>query len=204
MYTYCTLSFLPSMVVISASLPMVKEFVTFFPGVLDVMVKSLPFCWISITGLTSLAILMTSSGRAERNRSTKIWVSDLQSWQGIQINWLQTSHGLFPKSIACIKISDALGNATLLVWQKLTDGSQKLLVVLLDVNLPRSAEGHVCCKSSTQCEETFIPDLYLYSLSLIIHVLTVSLLFEQPRVHHLWGRASLNVQQLIRAYSLFF
>jgi len=53
------------MVVISASLPMVNELVTVFPGVLDVMVKSLPFCWISVTGLTSLASLIISSGRAE-------------------------------------------------------------------------------------------------------------------------------------------
>lgn len=57
-----TLSFLPSMVVISASLPMVKELVTVFPGVLEVTTKSLPFCLISVTGLMSLAILMTSSG----------------------------------------------------------------------------------------------------------------------------------------------
>lgn len=57
-----TLSFLPSMVVISASLPMVKELVTVFPGVLEVTTKSLPLCLISVIGLMSLAILMTSSG----------------------------------------------------------------------------------------------------------------------------------------------
>lgn len=169
MQTYSTLSFLPSRVVISASLPMVKEFVTVFPGVLDVMVKLLPFCWISVTGLTSLAILMTSSGKAERNRSIKVWVSGLQSWQGIHMKWLQMFHSLFPKSTACIKISDALGNATLMVWQKLTDGSQKLLVVLLHVNLPRSAEGHVCCWSDRWQELNTMwgdahPRQYLYSL----------------------------------------
>lgn len=59
-----TLSFLPSMVLISASLPMVKELVTDLPGVLEVTTKSFPFCLISVTGLMSLAILMTSSGRS--------------------------------------------------------------------------------------------------------------------------------------------
>lgn len=56
-----TFSFLPSMVEISASLPMVKELVTVLPGVLEVMTKSLPVCLISVTGLTSLASLMISS-----------------------------------------------------------------------------------------------------------------------------------------------
>ncbi|TNN67660.1 hypothetical protein EYF80_022124 [Liparis tanakae] len=50
------------MVVISASFPMVKELVTVCPGVLEVTTKSLPFCWISVMGLMSLAILMTCSG----------------------------------------------------------------------------------------------------------------------------------------------
>lgn len=63
-----TLSFLPSMVVISASLPMVKELVTVFPGVLEVTTKSLPFCLISVIGLMSLAILMISSGSSSMKK----------------------------------------------------------------------------------------------------------------------------------------
>ena len=57
-----TLIFLPSMVVMSASLPTVKELVTDLPGVLEVITKSLPLCLISVIGLMSFAILMTSSG----------------------------------------------------------------------------------------------------------------------------------------------
>lgn len=78
-----TLSFLPSMVVISASLPMVKELVTVFLGVLEVTTKSLPFCLISVIGLMSLAILMTSSGSSgDKNTFTKFsrWKKNSASW----------------------------------------------------------------------------------------------------------------------------
>lgn len=59
-----TFSFLPSMVVISASFPSVNELVTDCLGVLDVTTKSSPFCCISTTGLMSLASLIRSSGSA--------------------------------------------------------------------------------------------------------------------------------------------
>lgn len=109
-----TLSFLPSMVVISASLPMVKELVKVFPGVLEVTTKSLPFCLISVIGLTSLAILMTSSGSSGVKNTftfTNLFAERKQ-------------HGLV--LVSC-----------------LTHGLEELLVVLLGINLPCSVEVHV-------------------------------------------------------------
>lgn len=54
------------MVDISVSFPNVNVFVTDLWGVLDVTMKLFPVCWISMVGLISLAVLMTSSGKAER------------------------------------------------------------------------------------------------------------------------------------------
>lgn len=108
-----TLSFLPSMVVISASLPMVKELVTVFPGVLEVTTKSLPFCLISVIGLMSLAILMTSSG----------------------------SSGI--KNTHLLNLFTERKQRGLVLVLFLTHGLEELLVVLLGINLPCSIEVHV-------------------------------------------------------------
>lgn len=78
-----TLKFFPLKVLISASLPMVKELVTVFPGVFVVTTKSLPVCWISVTGLTSLACSITSSGSAEwqsRTQSSSVLPTYKCSW----------------------------------------------------------------------------------------------------------------------------
>lgn len=71
-----TFSFLPSMVVMSASLPSVNELVTDLLGVLDVTTKSLPFCCISITGLISLANLIVSSGNPAKPGKTGLFVRE--------------------------------------------------------------------------------------------------------------------------------
>lgn len=127
-----TLSFLPSMVVISASLPMVKELVTVFPGVLEVTTKSLPLCLISVIGLMSLAILITSAGSSGKGEGMFLTLhfhsqERNQDCQTVSLENITASSG--PKSKAAGVF--------------LTHGLEELLVVLLGVNLPCSVEVHV-------------------------------------------------------------
>ena len=68
-----TFSFLPFIVVMSASFPSVNEFVTDCLGVFDVTTKSSPFCCISTTGLMSLATLMRSSGNAVKKAKKDVF-----------------------------------------------------------------------------------------------------------------------------------
>lgn len=89
-----TLSFLPSMVVISASLPMVKELVTVFPGVLEVMTKSFPFCLTSVIGLMSLAILITSAGRSAK-KITCVFVNSCKSKYSLRVHVLKGNRYLY-------------------------------------------------------------------------------------------------------------
>lgn len=69
---WSTLNFLPSIAVISDSFPMVKELDLVVTGVFIVNLKSLPFCSITITGLTSLLIFTTMSGAPWRHIQRKM------------------------------------------------------------------------------------------------------------------------------------
>lgn len=133
-----TLRFLPSMVVISASLPMVKELVTVFPGVLEVITKSLPLCLISVIGLMSLAILITSAGRSGKGEGMFLI---------LRFHSRERNHDCQTVSPAWFNIRKhhwtSSGPKSKAVGVFLTHGLEELLVVLLGVNLPCSVEVHV-------------------------------------------------------------
>lgn len=99
-----TLIFLPSMVVISASLPMVKELVTVFPGVLEVTTKSLPFCLISVIGLMSLAIFMTSAGSSgKHSTSSFLFIPAVRNNESLNCNCWLCGYNIKKKSLTTTK-----------------------------------------------------------------------------------------------------
>lgn len=142
------------MVVISASLPMVKELVTDFPGVLEVTTKSLPFCLISVIGLMSLATLMMSSGSSVEQNTDYLVISCTEL--------------TFFNQDKSYQVLFFMPRSPLLTF--LTHDPEELLVVLLRVDLPCSTVVHVfqkvgdllykggleaetAVRSSTQCGE---------------------------------------------------
>lgn len=78
---WSTLNFLPSIAVISDSFPMVKELDLVVTGVFIVNLKSLPFCSITITGLTSFLIFTTMSGAPWRHIQRKMCYWCTHRWR---------------------------------------------------------------------------------------------------------------------------